>query len=423
MGGFIYLGQPETFPITALQMAKNPIFKTPRCVPEDIEEKSKQDWLAKTFASLQILQLVLSIITRHIKKLQYSQLEVVTLAFAICGVLIYLTYLYKPQKVERPFYIGRMGSPIPNDLAAARQISLSTPPFNQVAVVPDPLEFEATYDSLWAIVLDKQRGPSGRNLDVPHRIPNDNIPIHDGDFHPAVYFLAVASGLFGAIHAIAWNSEFPTEVERLLWRISTVVTATSPFVGLLGNPLAQFTRSSGDSQSFICNRLRLLQEYFWKTNDKTQVMEAIEKLEDALADNRQKTYLEILYLELYARPFHFLDDLERFLVETEADETDFGPKKDEAFIEQFKNLALVIKDKDNPSKRLVNAARVGKWPKESLLPKGFNRGLIFLTAFLYCSSRVLLLGISVSSLRLMPDSVYTQSDWTQYLPTFGSSGG
>lgn len=47
------------------------------------------------------------------------------------------------------------------------------------------------------------------------------------------YFFA-----FGATHSVAWNFEFPTAVERLLWRLSSVVTAVAlPFAYLISDPI------------------------------------------------------------------------------------------------------------------------------------------------------------------------------------------
>lgn len=34
--------------------------------------------------------------------------------------------------------------------------------------------------------------------------------------------------LFGAVHCLAWNFRFPSETERLLWRIAALVTTVSP---------------------------------------------------------------------------------------------------------------------------------------------------------------------------------------------------
>ena len=35
---------------------------------------------------------------------------------------------------------------------------------------------------------------------------------------------------FGAIHFIAWNSEFPSDIEHFLWRISSVAITTAPLI-------------------------------------------------------------------------------------------------------------------------------------------------------------------------------------------------
>ncbi|KAM0246089.1 hypothetical protein ACHAQJ_010341 [Trichoderma viride] len=99
MGGFI--AGEKLLPVTAQQLAKDDLDVCPEITVEDIKDKSKQDWLAKLFAALQILQLILSIITRHMQGVEFSQLETVTLSFAICGVLIYCTYFHKPQNIER----------------------------------------------------------------------------------------------------------------------------------------------------------------------------------------------------------------------------------------------------------------------------------------------------------------------------------
>ncbi|KAL6695782.1 hypothetical protein J3F84DRAFT_375206 [Trichoderma pleuroticola] len=35
---------------------------------------------------------------------------------------------------------------------------------------------------------------------------------------------------FGGVHLFAWNSDFPTDVERLLWRISALMTIVLPYI-------------------------------------------------------------------------------------------------------------------------------------------------------------------------------------------------
>lgn len=41
---------------------------------------------------------------------------------------------------------------------------------------------------------------------------------------------SVITVLFGAIHCFAWSFDFPSETERLLWRIASLVTTASPAI-------------------------------------------------------------------------------------------------------------------------------------------------------------------------------------------------
>ncbi|TFK61781.1 hypothetical protein BDN72DRAFT_429304 [Pluteus cervinus] len=57
--------------------------------------------------------------------------------------------------------------------------------------------------------------------------------------------------IFAGIHFIAWNSDFPTHVELLLWRSSSLVVFVVPFlVGLLGLLLNDFDFNGNDAWRF-----------------------------------------------------------------------------------------------------------------------------------------------------------------------------
>ena len=90
-------------------------------------------------------------------------------------------------------------------------------------MVTPAVHYESTYESFWEILTNKNTNTN--NIDVKiNRIPNDNIPIVlNSSIHLGIFLLALASGLFGALHAIAWNFEFPTVVERILWWTATAV--------------------------------------------------------------------------------------------------------------------------------------------------------------------------------------------------------
>ena len=53
------------------------------------------------------------------------------------------------------------------------------------------------------------------------RIPNDRFPMNPYGIQE--YFMCFATLLFTAIHVAGWSFDFPNRVERLLWRISSLM--------------------------------------------------------------------------------------------------------------------------------------------------------------------------------------------------------
>ncbi|KZP16881.1 hypothetical protein FIBSPDRAFT_793700, partial [Athelia psychrophila] len=72
---------------------------------EDIEEKSKGDWLSKGVALLQTFWFLAQCIARRAQHLSTTQLEVVTLSYCVINLLIYAYWWKKPLSVDRPIYI------------------------------------------------------------------------------------------------------------------------------------------------------------------------------------------------------------------------------------------------------------------------------------------------------------------------------
>ncbi|OTB07571.1 hypothetical protein M426DRAFT_240654 [Hypoxylon sp. CI-4A] len=402
MGGIVYQQDSGSFPLTALQIAQGPlIHQNPRISQEKIEDSSKQDWFAKIVAALQFLQLVLSLIVRTCKGLAFSQLETITLGLAVCGAVIYLLYLYKPQNVNTPY-----------EWAEPKQLSKS----NTNSHVPiQSQKFQITFDSFWDILVNKSVGK-----DTINRIPNDNIPISRGGVaHPAIFLLAASSGLFGALHAIAWRFEFPTEVEQILWQTATVVAATSPVLGLITIPFLQVTRSWGNPQEFIRDCLRSLREYSWGASNEERdqaglVYSKLEKLYAEIGEKREESYKDIFGWEQSPQ-------LARMLLLFTQDETNqqqlgFNPN----FTRQFR-LLVELMDGTETNKRLFDEARTHVFPRRKAIPHPVNLAVFYATSLLYCLSRLSLLAIAFSSLRRMPSSVYAQTPWIEYIPSFGLS--
>ncbi|KAH8691557.1 hypothetical protein BGW36DRAFT_304654 [Talaromyces proteolyticus] len=373
MGGVYYRDAESGFPLTALQLAREMDGFRNQCISGDeIDDRSKQDWFAKIVAVLQFLQLALSLIVRADRSLDFSQLETVTLGFAVCGVVTYILYLPKPQNVQTPIFLA----PGDSRIGGSGRI----------------LRYEKTFDSFWGILLNEERRRDDKqeSLDKRYvdRVPNDNIPMSNNQVaHSGIFVLAFASGLFGAMHAIAWNFEFPTHVEQIIWRTATVMAAVSPVVGLIAIPLAQLTVSAGDPQAFMRNCLRLLREYSWHVADKVPVDQAHGDLENIYAlrdpDSKQaRQWYKVIFAGDTPNP------LGRQLVN---------------FLDQFKALLNLIDERK--SKKLNDSAKTNVFPQKNMLPRTLNVFIFYTTGLL---------------LRRMPDTVYLETPWTSFIPSLGS---
>ncbi|KUJ08649.1 uncharacterized protein LY89DRAFT_322174 [Mollisia scopiformis] len=101
--------QSTTLVLNAIQFAMmlrdGGITELPDLSDEDIQDKSKSDPFTKLVVLVQILWLVISIPTRAGMHYSTSQLEVLTLAFAVCSLLSYVFSWHKPQDVGTAFVL------------------------------------------------------------------------------------------------------------------------------------------------------------------------------------------------------------------------------------------------------------------------------------------------------------------------------
>lgn len=57
--------------------------------------------------------------------------------------------------------------------------------------------------------------------------------------------------LFGAVHAIAWDFDFPTPVERMLWQVAVILTVGVPCLSCLWSGIAWLSTKYGFLRDYI----------------------------------------------------------------------------------------------------------------------------------------------------------------------------
>lgn len=170
-------------------------------------DKSKGSVLVKLLALFQVCWMAIQIITRAALDRPSSPLEIMTLSFAVCAFAVYVLSLGRPQDVTTPFKIKA-------DRAASGRGMLAVSEAN-------PFHFLGW--SFWGFP------------DFSNRILNNTVHANIQGEETDTVAWYISSGIlsafvFGGLHLIAWNSPFPTEVEKWLWRASALITMLAPLV-------------------------------------------------------------------------------------------------------------------------------------------------------------------------------------------------
>ncbi|KAJ7051399.1 hypothetical protein C8F01DRAFT_1376943 [Mycena amicta] len=220
MGGFVSRSNRQPI-VTSQQLHDVPKYLADiQAVREqDIKDKSKGDALSKGVAVAQQIWFTTQCLARVHQHLPVTQLELVTLAFAVVNVFVSLLWFRKPLDVQEPLMVGPQdseeafsgGNDNPQKMALGDQIWGSMtgiyPDYNPAASTPVP--------PFWS--SDREDGLYE--------------PLTGDRRDPALLIECAIGGVFGAIHSAAWHADFPTTRERLIWRICSLVISVVPVWG------------------------------------------------------------------------------------------------------------------------------------------------------------------------------------------------
>lgn len=191
---------------------------------DEIQDRSKSDWLAKTLVILQTCWFVTQCIARRVEHLPITELEVITLAYAAMNLAIFMAWWNKPHNVDCPTRVFQE----PSELVAGRD--------------------DGVWDKVVSIIM-------GLQDDLVALHERSNVPIFyagDGDDDTVMIAdsIVLAVGVaFGVIHCIPWSFTFPSHAEAVLWRVSSIAITSVPifvFMAFMGAAVASETCFDGD---------------------------------------------------------------------------------------------------------------------------------------------------------------------------------
>ena len=231
------------------------IISPPRITEEDIQDRSKGDIISKTIIILQTTWFIVQCIARWSQHLSVTELEIVTLGFAMLNGITYALWWNKPQNVGRPVFLERenlicMPNKIPE---AIDQSATSTTGEKVAASSREPKTPSQLHSGFLGRKLRKSPNAFGilwyllqwlvrpllklllRRVTLSH---TDAVPVF---YKPAIKnergpaaIIAIIGTLFGVVHLIpGWFLVFASHQEMWLWRVSAIlITATSIVFGL-----------------------------------------------------------------------------------------------------------------------------------------------------------------------------------------------
>ena len=164
---------------------------TPSISRDEILDKSKADAFAKAATCLQAGWLVLQCIGRASQHLPLSTLELATTAFVACTLLAYIAWWEKPKDVHTPTII-------------------------RIPDVPDE-DVQGWLGGNTKYAYGLPYWPK-KDVILRQKVSNEQNSSEKGAGIVAVPLTVI----FGGLHCLAWNFSFPSPVERLLWRVSSV---------------------------------------------------------------------------------------------------------------------------------------------------------------------------------------------------------
>lgn len=171
--------------------------RLPDISKEEIQDRSKADGFVRVITVFQILWLCVQTIARAVEGLAITQLEIATVAFAICAVFMYTLCWHKPKGVEVPIMVFHYHGDSERIFEQFRKADA------------EPVQTDS-------------RNWIAKSID------------YSAEQFAGIMTLILGGFIFGGVHLLAWNFTFPTHTELVLWRAAALYcTCCLPASGFL----------------------------------------------------------------------------------------------------------------------------------------------------------------------------------------------
>jgi hypothetical protein len=215
-------------------------------VPEEtILDRAESSGLSKAILIIQVGWFCTNCASRLFQHLPLSLLEISTAAHAVCTLLTYFVWWSKPSNIATPTLMRERAAQEVYSLLKcsdeeydeALEVAKKRAEGDSSAPAPTgPHESAKTVlaaNALRHLLPTPERPPQPVFKQPGHTLVPGKV--RDKTFYEKLSratTIVVSPILYGLVHFLAWNDNFPTPLERLLWRASSFVVTFSGFAGV-----------------------------------------------------------------------------------------------------------------------------------------------------------------------------------------------
>ncbi|KAJ2913803.1 hypothetical protein MD484_g6616, partial [Candolleomyces efflorescens] len=193
----------------------------------DIRDRSKADAITKGVTFLQTIWFIVHLAIRRVQHLNVTALEVITLAYALTTIFVYLFWKDKPLHVQNPIVISL--DPLrPYEPPASKDF----PPIgHDGSYLGSFILMKNVVNAILHTLRIRSSVPEAKEANDVHP-PKPKPYLSMGSVGYAFVPLAlVILGVPGSFYYIAWNFTFPNyPLGQHLWRVSCIVGTSIPIV-------------------------------------------------------------------------------------------------------------------------------------------------------------------------------------------------
>ena len=231
MGGFVLQTRDWVpFPINAKQLLwliQHKFISVPPMSPNSIKDKNKLDGITRLIMAFQLLWFCANFFARISKGYAITCIELNIMALIYFTLPMMFFWRHKPVDVET--------AEVLNTEASMAEILLAGGDAAQEPYSQTPLDFVSHKEWVWLLYWSHFKHALQRFhiLRREHNRPVNrlsNVSTPEFPIWMIRIGFVVTLGYF-AIFMMKWNSSFPTDTERLLWRSSCVICIVTIFAG------------------------------------------------------------------------------------------------------------------------------------------------------------------------------------------------